>query len=389
MPIDYTAPLNNALRNWVDSARTGYLVRQDQADRQNAMAKQQLSQQEFDLRRKKYETETATALRDQQQKEALINAMSLAAQGRQVTVPGFEPPPISGNFGEFDTGGWALPETTQTVPYSYEEQVGLLAPYLGPEKYLETIKPEKVGYTFNPDAGVLVPNVPGLPVQPVQGFTPTRKDQFIDWGHGQKRNIVTGEIVRVPTAPSSGQPTLAQLKFEQAKEDREAKKQQRQDQAIASADNVINTVDEALGIVDASSAGLGSVLSKIPMTDARELQAKLTTIKANIGFDRLQQMRESSPTGGALGQVAVQELESLQATIASLDQAQSPQTLRNQLGKIKEHYQNWRNAVRQSQDASSEQPSKKTTVPRPARAGYKWQQNTETGEFREVPVRGR
>ena len=75
---------------------------------------------------------------------------------------------------------------------------------------------------------------------------------------------------------------------------------------------------------------------------------RLTTIKANLGFDRLQQMRDQSPTGGALGQVAVQELASLQATVASLDQLQSPTQLGTALDKIERHYTNWRNAVNQA-----------------------------------------
>ena len=59
-------------------------------------------------------------------------------------------------------------------------------------------------------------------------------------------------------------------------------------------------------------------------------------------------MRDASPTGGALGQVAVQELVALQSTIASLDQDQSPQQLKDALDKIELHYSNWRNTIRQS-----------------------------------------
>ena len=47
-------------------------------------------------------------------------------------------------------------------------------------------------------------------------------------------------------------------------------------------------------------------------------------------------MREASPTGGALGQVAVQELEALQATLASLNPDQSEGQLRQNLARVKE-----------------------------------------------------
>ena len=84
------------------------------------------------------------------------------------------------------------------------------------------------------------------------------------------------------------------------------------------------------------------------MTDARNLQAKLETVKANLGFDRLQQMRDNSPTGGALGAVAVQELTALQSTVASLDQLQSPPQLRNALDKIDRHYTRWLDVMKQA-----------------------------------------
>ena len=107
------------------------------------------------------------------------------------------------------------------------------------------------------------------------------------------------------------------------------------------AKNVAATVDEALGQVSGWTAGLGSLLASVPGSPAADLEGTLTTIKANLGFDRLQQMRDASPTGGALGQVAIQELEALQATVASLKQGQSPEKLRSGLNKIKRHYENW------------------------------------------------
>lgn len=131
--------------------------------------------------------------------------------------------------------------------------------------------------------------------------------------------------------------------------------------AIAAADRVITEVQEARDMVSMGTAGIGGLLSDVPMTPAKDLGAKLTTIKANLGFDRLQQMRDASPTGGALGQVAVQELVALQSTIASLDQKQSPAQLRAALTKIEGHYTKWRNAViqaqQQGQTGGSSQPN--------------------------------
>ena len=120
--------------------------------------------------------------------------------------------------------------------------------------------------------------------------------------------------------------------------------------ATAQADRVISKVDQAMSQVSPLSAGLGSATAGIPMTPARDLQATLETIKANLGFAELQAMREASPTGGALGAIAVQELVALQSTIASLDQGQRPEILRHRLQEIRRHYENWKDVMRRNQE---------------------------------------
>ena len=99
---------------------------------------------------------------------------------------------------------------------------------------------------------------------------------------------------------------------------------------------VDDAITRAIAGISPWSAGPGALLSSIPGTAAKNLSADLETIKANLGFDELQAMRDNSPTGGALGQVAVQELEALRSTIASLDQAQSPEQLKAALQRLQE-----------------------------------------------------
>lgn len=127
------------------------------------------------------------------------------------------------------------------------------------------------------------------------------------------------------------------------------------------ADRVMETVDNALENVSGWTSGLGSLLSKVPATKARDFQKQLDTIKANIGFQELQAMRAASPTGGALGQVAVQELEYLQAVLGSLDAAQSPTQVRENLEAVKQHYVNWKNTVALSK--ASPPPVQKSFTP--------------------------
>lgn len=81
-----------------------------------------------------------------------------------------------------------------------------------------------------------------------------------------------------------------------------------------------------------------SVAMHIPGSGAYDMARNIETIKANIGFDKLQQMRDNSPTGGALGQVSEMENRLLQSTIANLDQSQSREQFLTNLQKVKDQY---------------------------------------------------
>lgn len=133
--------------------------------------------------------------------------------------------------------------------------------------------------------------------------------------------------------------------------DKAGKAKNRADAALKKADTVIASIDRALGTMGGgvTTTGLaGAVLGNIPGTSAYDLRATIDTVKANFGFQELQAMREASPTGGALGQVAVQELSMLQATVANLDANQSPEQLRASLTRARHHYSAWRDAVEQA-----------------------------------------
>ena len=93
-------------------------------------------------------------------------------------------------------------------------------------------------------------------------------------------------------------------------------------------------IDEAKASIDKGGSGLvGNALQDYWFTEGKTLKQKLATLQARIGFDKLQAMRTDpdNKTGGALGQVAVQELEALQKSIRSLDQAQTPEELKRAL----------------------------------------------------------
>jgi hypothetical protein len=113
---------------------------------------------------------------------------------------------------------------------------------------------------------------------------------------------------------------------------------------VDNANNVISTIKTAKEQVSGTTAGIGGRLLSLTES-ATDLEENLNSIKANLGFDRLQQMRNESKTGGALGQVAVKELDRLEAARASLNRTQSPEQLKKNLDNVLEAYTNWRNAA--------------------------------------------
>ena len=123
-----------------------------------------------------------------------------------------------------------------------------------------------------------------------------------------------------------------------------SKEAARLDQAKVSADVVTGKISEAKGLV-ANANGIlpttgyaGQKLMNTGGTAANDLRATLETIKANVAFDKLQQMRASSPTGGALGAVSDKEMSLLSSALTSLDQTQSAEQLMQNLKNLEQIY---------------------------------------------------
>ena len=119
---------------------------------------------------------------------------------------------------------------------------------------------------------------------------------------------------------------------------------------LAGVDNVLSTVAEAKAIVEddglLSATGAFYTLASMPFpSDARKLQAKITTLQSTLAFDRLQKMRDESKTGGALGQVSNIELQLLQSALTALDPVVGEEEFTKQLEKVQKHYTNFKKAL--------------------------------------------
>jgi hypothetical protein len=181
-------------------------------------------------------------------------------------------------------------------------------------------------------------------------------------GMGQfQKNAETGAYEPIPGTPAADKAI-----------DKEKKEVLKLSNQLASVNLVDKTVDKALSQISDKTVGLvGIGASKIPGTDAYTLKNTLNTIQANLGFDRLQAMRDASPTGGALGQVAVKEIEFLQKTIASLDQGLSKEELKTNLAEIKASYTRLQGILKESlAEKATASPRAPTATPAsPAPAG--------------------
>jgi len=106
----------------------------------------------------------------------------------------------------------------------------------------------------------------------------------------------------------------------------------------------IQLLDDVLTKIDDPNSGLnfgpiGKGKSKIWGTAEYNLeQNELKTILANIGFKELQEMRDLSKTGGALGQVAVKEIEFLQATLGALNVGLPKNEFKKNVQRVKASY---------------------------------------------------
>lgn len=108
-----------------------------------------------------------------------------------------------------------------------------------------------------------------------------------------------------------------------------------------SADIVTQDIDRALKLSNewGTTGTFGSLLQGAPGTPAHNLNQMLQSIKANVGFDRLQQMRNASPSGGGLGSITETENKLLQSTLGALEQSQGKDQFDFNLRRLHNVYQ--------------------------------------------------
>lgn len=112
------------------------------------------------------------------------------------------------------------------------------------------------------------------------------------------------------------------------------------DQAIRKANDMDAWINKAKGLADKwwAIGEPGMLAGVMPWTTpSSQLEDYLMTIKANLDFDKLQEMREASKTDGALDQAIEMENRLLQAVNGALNR-KNPKILKQNLEIIHELY---------------------------------------------------
>lgn len=160
--------------------------------------------------------------------------------------------------------------------------------------------------------------VPGLPEAP-KGFT------YLYTPDGDLRVDENGMPMMgvVPGGPA-----------DQEQKDLAEKERGRDAQVKRAGGTVVQDLNRALqllpelGVLSQNEGVVGGVsrtgAAKVPGTVANRITQFTESALSNVGLDTLQQMRENSPTGGALGQVPIQQQKRLEQVLGSLNINQPP-----------------------------------------------------------------
>ena len=219
---------------------------------------------------------------------------------------------------------------------------------VGPGSNLGPVGPVGPDPSLGP-VGPVVPGVPGAALPPVSSDVPGATGQpGVVVGLGKPGE---GRVQTVTPEDGLTEQAIPGSKVYEEQKTEYYKKNSAKIQEWAAGDAVLRAIESSLLQADKyGSTGMGRILPELigsfiydetdkaaSGTAARAMDAELSPILANIGFDQLNKMRQNSPTGGALGQVTERELGFLQSVIASLDPG-APETMKRGLKRVKEVY---------------------------------------------------
>jgi hypothetical protein len=159
-------------------------------------------------------------------------------------------------------------------------------------------------------------------------LSPAEKENYLRVKRSTPYLDIGGQLVQ--PSPLTGQPMSTFDKTRTPADEAKMKQNMMAEEARAlsairenaqTSKKIAEILENKAGI--AGITGLSSIVPNRPGSASANAQADIDTLKARSAFGALQEMRTNSPTGGALGGIAIQELEMLRNAEASLQNAQS------------------------------------------------------------------
>lgn len=205
-------------------------------------------------------------------------------------------------------------------------------------------------------------NITGLGYD-ITGYDTTTQPYNKKYG-GSEIELPNGEVVQAMNGKivvnSFGEPNVIKT-VENSMADKKKKETGKIRSTISKANLVFGSLDRAINVLSDgnpknlydekgnlipgnvtdwwSTELVGSMVSIIPGSDAWKLQKYLGEVENKIAIKELMEMKENSPTGGALGQVTEKELALLQAAIADLSIGFEGPDLLKQIEIVRKDYQ--------------------------------------------------
>ena len=146
-----------------------------------------------------------------------------------------------------------------------------------------------------------------------------------------------GRPINIKMVPISGSAAdIEEQERQKALSEKDALETQKRTGISISVNQVLDAIEN-----DKSLLGTTGVLGKFaadytPSQSARNVKNLLKSVQSNVAFNRLQEMRDASKTGGALGNVSNVELGLLMAAHGAIQQDLSPELLIANLKRIDE-----------------------------------------------------
>lgn len=162
-------------------------------------------------------------------------------------------------------------------------------------------------------------------------------------GTARTRGLTPAEIRK-----AEGEARLVEYNVEKAEQERADRAAKAEEAAMLqreAAADIARTIAAAAAAKQLSQTGLfatgfGSSTARdiSEATPAGEVAGLIDTVGASTAFDRLQRMRELSPTGGALGNVTEMELQLLKSSLANIDPTKSDAAFQRSMDVVMNNY---------------------------------------------------